>query len=451
MTTIPTFVNVKAGDAVTVRIHNGAAVVVGVEGGGDRMAVDIESARVASEEAQAVANATSQHFFSDDNGVHVTSKQEEGIENPVADTEHNILINSLGILLRRFSKWLVSITASAVNFYDGDGNAEENLVASFGKDGIILGNNSYESSINMCGVGEIYAKDDIGFRYMAIQNNSSIQMTASRQNGSNYDDASIGVTVSDGYASASMNAYSKNGDSIIRLDNGEVGMTIFDDGSLSDVTVSLNKLEASGTAQQLVELRNESVNTSSTAPNPSETKYLGAFRAKDQMDNTISAVQTWLRTDGANTLNMGVRKYDNAGDELVNNYVRLLSYKDRASVIVSHPEAWINALGIGELHTCFSGKSLAVGGKATSSEDLTKYRLFVVQVANGCQLCLGVRYTNSSRIDFSGMEDNGSNAYRCHGRLEFSGKTVTVIGSTYGNITTTSRNANNVIALYGLI
>lgn len=90
------------------------------------------AATVASEAAR-VANATNQHFFADTNGIHVTEAEGDPA------TEHNILINSLGILLRNALNNLVSITQSATAFYDGLGNAASNVVAQFGRSGFQVG------------------------------------------------------------------------------------------------------------------------------------------------------------------------------------------------------------------------------------------------------------------------------------------------------------------------
>ena len=84
-------------------------------------------------EADRLANATNQHFWSDDSGVHVTEAEND------ATTEHNILINSLGILLRKATNYLVSLTQSAIAFYDGLGNAAGNIVAQFGASGAQIG------------------------------------------------------------------------------------------------------------------------------------------------------------------------------------------------------------------------------------------------------------------------------------------------------------------------
>lgn len=92
-----------------------------------------ENADTTANEARKVAEAIDQHFWADDNGVHVTEAEND------ATTEHNILINSLGILLRKAANNLVSITQNAIAFFDGLGNSSSNIVAQFGADGVQIG------------------------------------------------------------------------------------------------------------------------------------------------------------------------------------------------------------------------------------------------------------------------------------------------------------------------
>lgn len=103
-----------------------------------------EAAAKIAREAEAVAKATNQHFWDDDNGAHVTDvTQDEWTAaaaddfSDLSDTKpyHNLLMTSLGILLRRALNNLVSISKSAIAFYDGLGNAAGNIVARFGASG----------------------------------------------------------------------------------------------------------------------------------------------------------------------------------------------------------------------------------------------------------------------------------------------------------------------------
>lgn len=100
-----------------------------------------------AEEADAIATAINQHFFDDDQGIHVTDVTQDEWEASYPDFSdqsttkpyNNILVNSAGILLRSALKYLVSISRSGIVFYDGTGNAASNQTASFGIDGAIVG------------------------------------------------------------------------------------------------------------------------------------------------------------------------------------------------------------------------------------------------------------------------------------------------------------------------
>ena len=100
------------------------------------------NAQRTADEAQAVAEATDQHFWSDTDGIHVTDVTQDAWGDSTSQdyhAGHNILLNSLGILLRTALRNLVSITKSAIAFFDGEGNSASNIVASFGSDGAQIG------------------------------------------------------------------------------------------------------------------------------------------------------------------------------------------------------------------------------------------------------------------------------------------------------------------------
>ena len=119
-----------------------------------------DAAKRVAEEASAAASATRQHFWTDDSGVHVTDDegsawQEEyakaghgSLDNPTDQRPwHNVLVNSLGILLRRGLRNLVSITHGAVAFYDGQGNEASNVTASFGATGAQIGKDNARHAV----------------------------------------------------------------------------------------------------------------------------------------------------------------------------------------------------------------------------------------------------------------------------------------------------------------
>lgn len=111
---------------------------------------DMANLETAVQEAQELIEAMNQHFWTNDQGAHITDiTQEEWVEeaasedafDDVSDEKpyHNLLLNSLGMLLRSALNNLVSITRSAVAFFDGDGNSSSNITAFFGSNGAQIG------------------------------------------------------------------------------------------------------------------------------------------------------------------------------------------------------------------------------------------------------------------------------------------------------------------------
>lgn len=96
---------------------------------GTSKAVSTATVAQIAQDAADIASATNQYFWNDTNGVHVSTDEDDP-----AGTR-NILINSLGILLRKAAQTLVSISETAVAFFDGSGNQ----TASFGASGAVIG------------------------------------------------------------------------------------------------------------------------------------------------------------------------------------------------------------------------------------------------------------------------------------------------------------------------
>ncbi len=158
-------INAKAGDTVQVRVSGGRAFMVGnatapptddhtarqaltetrtvskavkaVKNVAEKAAKIAASAQQVADEGKAIAEATNQHFWTDDNGAHVTTVPQE--TDPTGTTGFNTLWNALGLLLRNGEAILAQFAQSAVSFYDGDGNEAENVTASFGKTGAFIG------------------------------------------------------------------------------------------------------------------------------------------------------------------------------------------------------------------------------------------------------------------------------------------------------------------------
>ena len=139
---LPTSPDVAEGDELIVTLVGDGPlktpVVTANPGSGDRMRALANSAKTVADAAQAVAEAVNQHFFADTNGIHVTEATQEDWDE--SHTGANVLINSVGQLFRDGLNNLLAILTSGIVIYDGNGNDEENVVASFTGDEIHLGN-----------------------------------------------------------------------------------------------------------------------------------------------------------------------------------------------------------------------------------------------------------------------------------------------------------------------
>ena len=100
-----------------------------------RAAEAAELAQDTADAAQTVAEATNQHFFSDEDGVHVTEETQEDWN--TNRTGANVLINSIGQLFRDGLNNLLTLTtesgARALTVWDGLGNAASNIRAIIGE------------------------------------------------------------------------------------------------------------------------------------------------------------------------------------------------------------------------------------------------------------------------------------------------------------------------------
>lgn len=135
------------GDVATILLtgesgHGMAPFALGTSGTVDRVkslasraSEAAELAQETADAAQEVAEATNQHFFSDENGIHVTEETQEDW-----NTNHggaNVLINAIGQLFRDGLNNLLTLTtengARALTVWDGLGNAASNIRAIIGE------------------------------------------------------------------------------------------------------------------------------------------------------------------------------------------------------------------------------------------------------------------------------------------------------------------------------
>lgn len=146
---IPTSPNVIDGDGVLVGLTGSGPlktpVVISNPGSGDRMQAQVDNAETLAQQAEAVATATGQHFWTDNDGVHVTEVTQDEWSDSTGTSYHsgaNVLLNALGQLFRDGLNNILAIvsgTDPGVAIYDGEGNAADNIVALFSKALIRIG------------------------------------------------------------------------------------------------------------------------------------------------------------------------------------------------------------------------------------------------------------------------------------------------------------------------
>ena len=138
---IPTSESVRAGDEVLVSTYGAGTmrspVVTAAVGSGDRMAAAISNAETLAQQAEAVATATGQYFWHDENGAHVTEAAREDWE--TSQTGPNSLWNSLGMLFRDGLNNLMAVLTSGIAIYDGNGNTADHILAEFASDEVRIG------------------------------------------------------------------------------------------------------------------------------------------------------------------------------------------------------------------------------------------------------------------------------------------------------------------------
>lgn len=144
----------EEGDIATVLLtgENGRGMTplaIGAPGSIDRIKSIASSAAEIADAAQEVAEATNQHFFDDDDGIHVTEATQE--EWDANHTGANVLINSIGQLFRDGLNNLLTLTtqdgARSLAIWDGIGNNAENVLAQFSTDGARIGAESSTHSV----------------------------------------------------------------------------------------------------------------------------------------------------------------------------------------------------------------------------------------------------------------------------------------------------------------
>lgn len=171
---IPTSEKVRKGDEVILTLYGGALtrpLYTNVQGAGDRTHKAISLVNEAAEEAERIAgeaqtaiDLTNQHFYSDTNGIHVTTEESDDTTGP------NMLANSQGIFLRIADKIRTAMLQSGFAVYDGIANTVDNIVALFGSV-IRLGKNG-DTQLILDNTGMEVVDADICFKAGAVENTS---------------------------------------------------------------------------------------------------------------------------------------------------------------------------------------------------------------------------------------------------------------------------------------
>lgn len=124
-------------DQVTVNQDNIRSINASIENVQTNVASNSELSSATAD----IANATNQHFWTDENGVHVSNEEAN------AEGERNTVFNSIGMIFRKGANYLTAILAGGASgtdpkglaIYDGQGNSDENVVASFTDSGSVIG------------------------------------------------------------------------------------------------------------------------------------------------------------------------------------------------------------------------------------------------------------------------------------------------------------------------
>lgn len=156
---IPTSPSVKTDDDLLVGLVGSGPlktpVVLANPGFGDRIQVQMDVTEELVERAERAAAATSQHFWHDDSGAHVTQVTQDEWTDQTGASYHsgpNSLWNSLGMLFRDGLTNLLAVLTNGVAIYDGNGNAASNILAEFTANLVRIGGRFASSGESSAGV-----------------------------------------------------------------------------------------------------------------------------------------------------------------------------------------------------------------------------------------------------------------------------------------------------------
>lgn len=301
--TVPCTANIREGDRVLLVAQDGAYVDCMAAGSGDRVAATASN-------AEAIATATNQHFWSDTNGIHVSTDEGD------AEGANNILINSLGILLRELQTVLLELSSAGVIVGDQSGthlaidNNSVDVVDSGGNELLTMGADSN-------GFAQILAPVPSG------KNHGNVRIMSESGIGSFLGNAQLyasGSKVSTIASNAIIAAYSpingSNKDAIIELFSDA-------DGSTARVEVTAKSILVNSSAPIVYEDKTVTVPSTAAGSNYSSS----AISVLKTGYSPIGCYQTWWAS-GTNQ-----NKFNDYGThvEAGNLYVRLHNYGTAAA------------------------------------------------------------------------------------------------------------------------
>ncbi|MBQ2680445.1 MAG: hypothetical protein IJF97_00760 [Eggerthellaceae bacterium] len=163
---VPTIASVEPGDEVQLLLDGADIIALGSGGWGDRMADTAMGAQTAGDEAAAIANATNQHFWADDNGAHVSTAAGEatGGKNTVWNTEGMLFRNGTNPLLA-----LIASNTGGLKIYNGMGREIGSLTVNSAGSLIIEALGSLANALQLKADAATATFDINGFNISAAQ------------------------------------------------------------------------------------------------------------------------------------------------------------------------------------------------------------------------------------------------------------------------------------------
>ena len=295
---VPCSANIKAGDTVQVTIKNGVPIDATSTGWGDDVAAT-------ASQAEAIATATGQHFWADDNGIHVSTAEND------SEGANNILINSLGILLREYANVLLELSSAGVIVGDQSGthlSVDSNSVDVVDANAstlLSMGADSYGAYIDTETERILMGRYGTGGDtwYLGLTGTASL-LSTSLYAGRGNTSASIECAADGSLSEVVFTTWRNNTHSeLLMLNNGTVNV----------IGLTASKIWVGGYAPIVEEVKTHTV--SSTA---AQTNYLNSFSVA-KTNYTPIGFQTWW--DGGTRQNF----FNDWGSHIEGNtfYVRL--------------------------------------------------------------------------------------------------------------------------------